>query len=71
LPGETERIILVGAHTDHVEEGDGVVGNWSGASLLPSLLYSLSAKPGQHTFVFNGFTAEEREWSVPSSTPPS
>jgi Peptidase family M28 len=60
LPGATERIILVGAHTDHVEEGDGVVDNWSGASLLPSLLYSLSAKPRQHTFVFVGFTAEEQ-----------
>jgi hypothetical protein len=60
LPGETERIILVGAHTDHVAEGDGVVDNWSGASLLPSLLYSLSAKPRQHTFVFVGFTAEEQ-----------
>jgi hypothetical protein len=59
LPGETERIILVGAHTDHVEVGDGVVDNWSGASLLPSLLYSLSGKLRHHTFVFVGFTAEE------------
>ena len=37
-----------------------MVDNWSGASLLPSLLYSLSAKPRQHTFVFIGFTAEEQ-----------
>src|ERR1700757_2495149 len=60
LPGETEETIVVGAHTDHVEgSGDGVVDNWTGASLLPSLLYSLSAHPRRHTFVFVGFTAEE------------
>jgi hypothetical protein len=60
LPGETQKIILVGAHTDHVDSfGDGVVDNWTGASLLPSLLYSLSAQPRHHTFVFVGFSAEE------------
>jgi hypothetical protein len=60
LPGETDDIILVGAHSDHVVAGDGVVDNWSGASLLPSLYYSLSAVPRRHTFVFVGFTAEEK-----------
>jgi hypothetical protein len=37
LTGETERVIVVGAHFDLVENGDGVVDNWTGASLLPSL----------------------------------
>ncbi len=37
LPGTSDKVILVGAHYDHVSEGDGVVDNWSGASLLPSL----------------------------------
>lgn len=61
LPGETAEVILVGAHTDHVDSfGDGVVDNWTGASLLPSLLYSLSAQPRRHTFVFVGFSAEEK-----------
>jgi hypothetical protein len=61
LPGETQKIILVGAHTDHVDSfGDGVVDNWTGASLLPSLLYSLSAQLRHHTFVFVGFSAEEK-----------
>jgi Zn-dependent M28 family amino/carboxypeptidase len=51
---------VVGAHTDHVKNaGDGVVDDWSGASLLPSLLYGLRAHPRRHTFVFVGFTAEE------------
>ncbi len=60
LPGATDEVILVGAHTDHVEVGDGVVDNWSAASLLPSLYYSLSAAPRRHTFVFVGFSAEEK-----------
>ncbi|HEX4425431.1 MAG TPA: M28 family peptidase, partial [Terriglobales bacterium] len=60
LPGQTDRVILVGAHTDKVNEGDGVVDNWSGASLLPSLLYSVSGRKRRHTFIFVGFTGEEK-----------
>jgi hypothetical protein len=61
LPGETQEVIVVGAHTDKVmRAGDGVVDNWSGASLLPSLLFSISAMKRHHTFVFVGFTAEEK-----------
>jgi Peptidase family M28 len=61
LPGETAGVIVVGAHTDHVDDfGAGVVDNWTGASLLPSLLYSLSGQPRRHTFIFVGFTAEEK-----------
>ncbi len=60
LPGETREVIVVGAHTDHVDVGDGVVDNWTGAVLLPALLYSLSAHPRHHTFVFVGFSAEEK-----------
>jgi hypothetical protein len=59
VPGQTDRIILVGAHSDHAEVGDGVVDNWSGASLLPSLMYSVNGIPRQHTYVFVAFTAEE------------
>lgn len=61
LPGETPEVIVVGAHTDHVDSaGDGVVDNWTGASLLPGLLFSLKAQPRHHTFVFIGFSAEEQ-----------
>src|SRR5271157_953505 len=61
LPGGTDEIIVVGAHTDKVTTaGDGVVDNWSGASLLPSLFFSLTAEKRRHTFVFVGFTGEER-----------
>ncbi|HEY1802660.1 MAG TPA: M28 family peptidase [Terriglobales bacterium] len=60
LPGETNEIILVGGHTDRVRDGDGVVDNWSSASLLPSLFFSENIQPPRHhTFVFVGFTGEE------------
>lgn len=61
LPGETPDVILVGAHFDYVDRGDGVIDNWSGASLLPSLLASLKTQPKlKHTFIFAGFSGEEQ-----------
>ncbi len=59
LPGETGSVILVGAHTDFVDRGKGVVDNWSGCSLLPALFTSLKSASRRHTFVFVGFTDEE------------
>jgi len=60
-PGETPEVIVIGAHTDKVDSfGDGVVDNWTGAVLLPSLLYSLSAQPRHHTLIFIGFSGEEK-----------
>ena len=59
LPGESAEEIIIGAHFDHVSEGSGVVDNWSGASLLPSLFQGLLATKHKHTFVFIGFTGEE------------
>ena len=60
LPGMTESLILVGAHSDHVEQGLGAVDDWSGASLLPSLFQALKDSPRKHTFAFIGFTDEEK-----------
>ena len=60
LRGESDSIIVVGAHFDKVAGGEGVVDNWSGASLLPSLFESLKGEPRRHTFVFIGFTDEEK-----------
>ncbi|HXS74982.1 MAG TPA: M28 family peptidase [Terracidiphilus sp.] len=59
LPGDTAEEIIIGAHFDHVSEGSGVVDNWSGASLLPSLFQSLLGSKHKHTFRFIGFTGEE------------
>jgi hypothetical protein len=60
LPGSTDATIIVGAHFDVPPLGKGVVDNWSGASLLPSLYESLSAMPRKCTFILIGFTAEEQ-----------
>lgn len=59
LPGATAATLIVGAHFDHVDNGDGVIDNWSGASLLPSLFQILASAPRQHTFIFVGFAGEE------------
>jgi Zn-dependent M28 family amino/carboxypeptidase len=60
LRGSSDRVIIVGAHFDHVADGDGVVDNWSGASLLPSLYEAIKDVPREHTFLFIGFTDEEK-----------
>lgn len=60
LPGSGAGSIVVGAHYDKVPAGAGVVDNWSGASLLPSLFRSLSSHPRHHTFEFVAFAAEKR-----------
>jgi aminopeptidase-like protein len=60
LPGTSGKIIIVGAHFDHVSEGDGVVDNWSGASLLPSLFEAIKIQARKHTYIFVGFTDEEK-----------
>lgn len=60
LAGQTRATILIGGHFDFVEAGKGIVDDWSGASLLPSLYQALKSRPRQHTFVFIAFAAEER-----------
>lgn len=60
LPGSTESVIVVGAHFDHVDKGDGVVDNWSGASMLPSLYQAIQTAPRRHTFRFIAFCGEEQ-----------
>jgi hypothetical protein len=60
LPGTSDSVIVVGGHFDHVDEGDGIIDDWSGASLLPSLYQSLASIPREHTYIFIGFAGEEK-----------
>lgn len=60
LPGTSNRTIIVGAHFDRVPMSDGVADNWSGASLLPSLYEAINVEPRKHSYVFIGFTDEEK-----------
>jgi len=59
LTGETDSVIVVGGHFDFVDLGQGIVDDWSGASLLPSLYQSLKDRPRRHTYIFVAFAAEE------------
>ena len=60
ISGSTPSTIVVGAHIDFNEAGRGMVENWSGASLLPSLFEALRQTPRKHKFVFAGFADREK-----------
>lgn len=53
------RKIIVGAHFDAVG-GDGVIDNWSGAVLLPTLFECLGHADRRHPIEFIAFAAEEK-----------
>jgi putative aminopeptidase FrvX len=61
VPGnqESSRRIVVGAHFDSIG-GDGIVDNWSGAVLLPSLAEFMRKTPRRHNFEFVAFAGEEQ-----------
>lgn len=59
LPGESDKVIVIGAHLDKVSAGAGIVDNWSGASLLPSIFEALKREKRSHRFVFIAFSEEE------------
>jgi Zn-dependent M28 family amino/carboxypeptidase len=60
LPGETDSTIVVGGHFDFADRGQGIVDDWSGTALLPSLYQALKSRPRSHSYVFVAFAAEER-----------
>ncbi len=61
LPGQSEAAIVVGAHLDWWgDAGQGVVDNWSGAALLPTLYQSVP-EGRRHTLVFVGFADKESD----------
>ena len=60
LPGTSRDTMIIGGHFDKVERGKGIVDDWSGASMLPSLYQSLKSLSRRHTIVFIGFAEEEK-----------
>ena len=58
--GGNGSTIVVGAHIDFSDTGRGMVENWTGASMLPSLFEALKQTPRKHKFVFVGFTDREK-----------
>lgn len=55
LPGRSRKTIVVGAHVDRPADGNGVVDDWTGASLLPHLYRALAIERREHSFMFVGF----------------
>ena len=62
LPGSTGSVIVVGAHFDFVDSGEGVVDNWSGCSLLPSFFQSLKASPGNTRLYLSDLRTKRMAW---------
>jgi Zn-dependent M28 family amino/carboxypeptidase len=60
LPGTLASTIVACAHYDYVDRGRGLIDNWTGASLLPTLFASLVKTPRRHRFEFISFTGEEQ-----------
>ncbi|CAN5892038.1 hypothetical protein BH23PLA1_BH23PLA1_33740 [soil metagenome] len=59
-PGTTDDVIVIGGHLDKVEPGDGVIDDWSGASMTTNLYQVFKSFPTDHTMVFIGFAYEEQ-----------
>ena len=57
--GDHPRRIVVGAHFD-CNGGDGIIDNWSGAVLLPTLFEFVAGTHRRHAFEFVAFSAEEK-----------
>lgn len=53
-----------GRHFDFIERGQGIVDDWRGASLVPSLYQALANPKRHHTYAFVAAAAEERDWSA-------
>jgi Zn-dependent M28 family amino/carboxypeptidase len=60
LAGSTNSTIIAGGHFDFVSHGRGIVDDWSGTSLLPSLYEAIRSRPRRHTFQFVAFAEEEK-----------
>ncbi|MEO8127373.1 MAG: DUF4910 domain-containing protein [Bryobacteraceae bacterium] len=60
LPGETSSTIVIGGHFDFADHGQGIIDDWSGTALLPSLYQALKGRPRRHTYTFIAFASEEK-----------
>ncbi|MFT4111671.1 M28 family peptidase [Silvibacterium sp.] len=58
LPGNSPEAIVIAAHYQVGETGQGAVENWSGATMLPFLYHALTAQPREHTYIFAAFAGE-------------
>ncbi len=57
--GETEEMIVIGAHYDKVNDGCGAIDNWTGIVILANLYRTMKDFTTQKTYVFAAFGKEE------------
>jgi hypothetical protein len=53
-------VFVIGAHTDTLKGSSGIIDNWSSCVALSEIYRRVSLKDFEHTFIFVGFTGEER-----------
>ncbi len=66
LQGKSDETIIVGAQFDRPRYGNGIVDNWSGVAMLPSLYRALANRVRSHTYLFIGFTDSNTKMRVGS-----
>lgn len=57
--GRTDKVIVVGAHHDKVEEGAGTIDNWSGTTMMINLYQEIRDLDTEATYIFIAFSREE------------
>lgn len=58
--GKTDETIVVGAHYDKVDNGCGILDNWTGVVILAHLFKTFSQMDTQKTYIFAAFDQEEK-----------
>jgi len=62
IPGPEDAIIVIGAHYDKVAQSQGVIDNWTGATILPAIYQAIKPPADAirtHKVIFAAFAAEE------------
>lgn len=57
--GETDEIVIVGAHYDKVSEGCGAIDNWTGIVIIGNIYRTLRNVKAHKTYIFVAFDREE------------
>ena len=57
--GETDEIVIVGAHYDKVSEGCGAIDNWTGIVIIGNIYRTLRNFATHKTYIFVAFDREE------------
>lgn len=57
--GNTDEVVIVGAHYDKASEGCGTIDNWTGIVVIANLYRALQNVPTEKTYLFVAFDKEE------------